>query len=809
MKNHAIFAFCGVSLMAMAASAGAQTMSASVPAKAPAETESLAADEIIVTARRKDESLQDVPLTVNAVKAEELAKLNIRRFEDISTVVPGLTLATNANGIGGTASVRGVNYDVNASGNNGTIEFYYNDAPISAGNLFQAMFDVGQIELLRGPQGTLRGRASPSGSMTVTTHRASLQDIGGYVTATGTSIGGINANGAIGVPLVKDVLAIRIAGIVDENESNRVKSVNNGTNPYSRTKGGRITARFEPTDTLSFDAGYQKLIQKVRNFDQVESLRATDPSAAASPTFIDGNDRLAVEDTPRRFRQQFDNLNLRGQWAFAGQKLNYVGERNKQKFDVFAPSDTGDVFGPAFPAFLQGYGQQTNSRAKTWAHELRLSSEEQIFGMLDYIVGAFYQKGDFPTTLTTPTPVLFGLPSTTVGGIINLTPVARGGGSKEKSAFGNLTLHLGEATEISGGLRYIDYKANGSLSVAGSVLAAAAENTDENTVIYSGSVKHRFSDDFMVYGNVGSSWRPPVTATGDFSLARSARETSFVNLTPEKSKSYELGFKSSFMEKRLRLNVSAYHQDYKNYPYRSSSGVFFVNTTANTTTTPISLVQSVSSFNFVAAVPVKVDGVEAEASFKIMDRWDIGANGSYARSKIKNGVIPCNDYFPRDGKPDSASTVPTVAQIQTATGGDTISACAVSLRASLAPLWSGTVTSEYSVPLTPGIDGYLRGLLSYYGKSQNDPTNAVDDVKAYALLNLYAGIRSPDGAWEMSLYGKNITKTERVLSRTPTALTATYNIGRTGAIGSSTYRGITYTAPREFGLNLRYAFGSR
>jgi iron complex outermembrane receptor protein len=807
MRQHYISIVCGVSLFAMAATANAQTAPAD-QASATGGYES-GTEEIIVTARRKDESLQDVPLTVNAVKAEELAKLNIRRFEDIGTIVPGLTLANNANGIGATASVRGVNYDVNASGNNGTIEFYYNDAPISAGNLFQAMFDIGQIELLRGPQGTLRGRASPSGSMTVTTHRADLQEIGGYVNATGTSIGGINANGAIGVPLVKDMLAIRIAGVVDENEGSRVKSINNGNDPYSRTKGGRVTARFEPTDTLSFNGGYQKLVQRIHSYDQVESLQATNSAAAASPTFIDAGDRLAVEDGPRRIRQEFENINLQAQWAFAGQRLNYVGERNKQQFYSVEVTDKGDFFPKNFPSYLQGYGQVTSSHAKTWAHELRLSSEEQIFDMFDYIVGAFYQKGDFPTNLTAPTPVLFGLPSAATPGIIVQTPIVRGGGSKEKSAFGNLTWHLGEATEISGGLRYIDYKAVGSLSVSGNVLAAAAENTNETTVIYSGSIKHRFSSDFMIYGNVGSSWRPPVTATGDFSLSRSARENGFVNLPPEKSKSYEAGFKSSFMDKRIRLNVAAYHQDYKNYPYRSSSGVFYINTTANTTTTPITLVQSVNTFNFVAAVPVKVNGVEAEATFKVMDRWDLGLNGSFAKSKIKNGVIPCNDYFPTDGVPDSASTIPTVAQIRAATGGDTIAACAVSLRASLAPLWSGTMTSEYSMPITDRVDGYLRGLLSYYGKSQNDPTNAVDDVKAYALLNLYAGIRAPDGAWEVSLYGKNITKTERVLSRTSTPYNTPYNIGATGVTGTSTYRGITMTQPREFGLNIRYAFGSR
>src|SRR4051794_21080004 len=80
-------------------------------------------EEIVVTARRKDESILDVPTVINAVTGEEIAKLNILKFEDIASVVPGLQMASNANGIGATASVRGINYDVNASGNNGTIEF--------------------------------------------------------------------------------------------------------------------------------------------------------------------------------------------------------------------------------------------------------------------------------------------------------------------------------------------------------------------------------------------------------------------------------------------------------------------------------------------------------------------------------------------------------------------------------------------------------------------------------------------------------------------------------------------------------------
>jgi iron complex outermembrane receptor protein len=226
-------------------------------------------------------------------------------------------------------------------------------------------------------------------------------------------------------------------------------------------------------------------------------------------------------------------------------------------------------------------------------------------------------------------------------------------------------------------------------------------------------------------------------------------------------------------------------------------------------------VQRVTNFNFVAPVPVKVNGLELELGYQIRRNWSFDSNVAYAKSKIKNGSVPCNDYFPHDGAPDTVSTIPTVAQIQAATNGGTISACQVDFRAQITPPWSGNLTSEYYRPVTDTMDGYLRGLLTVYGKNQNDPSNPVDNVSAYALLNLYAGVRDPKGGWDMAFYAKNITNTERVLARGPTALTTPFNVLAASNTGVTTYRGggatfgLTMTQPREVGITARYAFGSR
>jgi len=232
MRNIRKLVLASVSVWAMSSPAFAQGT-----AGGSSDEATTASGDIIVSARRRDESAQDVPLVVNAVTSQTLEKLNIRELKDISSVVPGLALTPNNTGTGSISTLRGINFDINSSGNNGTVEFYLNDAPITSLAVLQSMFDIGQIEVLRGPQGTLRGRASPSGSITVTTRRPDLDEIGGYVTGTVNNNGGVNLNGAVNVPIIKGMLALRVAGLFDDNRVNEIESVNApGLKPSSHSR---------------------------------------------------------------------------------------------------------------------------------------------------------------------------------------------------------------------------------------------------------------------------------------------------------------------------------------------------------------------------------------------------------------------------------------------------------------------------------------------------------------------------------------------------------------------------------------------
>jgi iron complex outermembrane recepter protein len=159
---------------------------------------------------------------------------------------------------------------------------------------------------------------------------------------------------------------------------------------------------------------------------------------------------------------------------------------------------------------------------------------------------------------------------------------------------------------------------------------------------------------------------------------------------------------------------------------------------------------------------------------------------------------------------------PSFAAISAATNGTLVGTCKLNQSANSSPRFSASFQSEYNMSLSNSVDGYVRSLYSYQGNSKNDPVNAFDDVKSYGLLNLYLGVRDPDGSWEVSLYGKNITNTFRVLRRSTAVTNLRGGIPLGGGLVSSgsssatNYFGdLRYTDPREFGINVRFAIGSR
>lgn len=802
-------ALAGVSILSLSAPALAQESSA----------EGYDDDAIIVQARRKEESIQDVPVTVQAVTAQEIQKLEIRRFEDVVAVVPGLQLERAANGSQNKATMRGVDFDATASGAFTSVEFYRNDAVISAGQLFQALYDVGQIEVLRGPQGTLRGRASPSGSVTVTTRRPDLSQAGGYLSGSLAEDSNWNLNGAVNVPVLGDKLAVRVAGFVGSNHANEVTSLTLATGAEDndlrdRTRAIRASVRADPFDgILLLDFNYEGISRKTRTFDQVQSRGFVDTSGLFGPVRIASKDRLGIQAKPNTNDTSVKIYNWQAQLNLFDQSLTYVGAKNKSDSYTVAPQDAGGFFANPYAPFTPGgtpqqLAQLTGTVTKQTVHEVRLQNQQRVAGMFDYVIGFMQIKGSSPTLLytTTASGSATGLTSIRLGGALRFRS------DKEQSFFGNITAHLTDSTEISGGVRRIKFTRNSGLASAPRTsnldpnpstwpaVPQFALNDNLKATIYSATLKQRFSENLMAYASFGTSFRPGnvvvCSACLAFTEPLTPLITSFLNLPDEKSKSFEVGVKTSALDNRLRFNVSAFYQKFSNFPVRSATAIMFIGATTPTVRSGL--------FEFVAPVDTKIKGLEADLAFDLSSAFKLSANVAYADGKIKNALFPCVDLN-NDNIQDAVN--PTAAALFAHVGADRIDTCTSNGSPSSAPKWAGTVQGEYTMPVADFADGYLRGLVTWKGKSQGQSTNPLDSVKAYALLNLYAGVRAPEGDWELSLFAKNVTNTHRVLTRNGT--TATTSLSGSALNLTSDYFGITTTAPREFGVNLRVAFGSR
>lgn len=789
--------------------------------------------DVVVTARRQSENLQNVPSTVQAISGESVQKLALTQFQDVASIVPGLSLGTGnlQSGLAPAPSIRGVSYDVAASPSP-TVDLYVNEVPINAGVAFQTIYDLGGVEVLRGPQGTLRGRTAPSGAILLSTRKPDLHDVGGYASLLGTQKGSINGQGAINVPLIDDVLAVRVAGAIDQGDGNFVHSVSGGVSPFRNTESGRASVSLNPFE--GFDAGvvYQYTHQNSRQYVQYEGQGASGGVLPTAPfgyngPRIEAGDRATASEAPRFADQTTHQITGFANLSVLGHTLSYVGGYVEQGSHVRQAQDNANL--------VRGdYFQDLHTTSVAQSHELRLASDNRS-GFLSYTAGYFHSYSRNSVIGVQPAsflPGAFGSPAD-VPDPGQFNPrfaldlnIASGGPSIEDSFFGNVTLRLGRRTELTGGVRYIRSKQDASTSVklASGLIAQAiglpcdlagfpstypgycdipitlnqpvgggVNNKVDKPVVYNVSLSHRFSDSILVYATIGSSWRRGGNNFFTNNAEHSPALDALLFLANETSTSYEVGLKTNFLDRRLRFNIAGFYQRFRNLnfqlqavPYLSANGATVV----------------AESSTFSTAADAEVKGFDADLSFAVTPNWSFGVTASYADGKVANDLIPCRDSN-FDGVPDAG--VVTVADFRAR--NLYIAQCVSNQSVSRDPLWSATAQSELRQPLGAS-EGYLRGLLSFY--PENDRRNVGYRSPAYALVNLYAGVRAPEGQWDVGVFARNLFDTGVRLGREPVDVNPLGNTSALFGDGVNTgYREVVYTPPLEVGVSVRYAFGSR
>lgn len=235
-------------ILAAAWTIPASAMAQAVPPPAEAEAQAPANNEIIVTAQRKEESLAKVPVSVVAFGAEAIQDRAITSEQDIGTLVPGLQVKNGQNSNQLSFSMRGQSLDP-FSGTSPAVLTYLNEAPYNPGNTATAFFDLGSIQVLKGPQGTLFGRNATGGAVLYGTPMPG-DEFSGFVILRGASRDYGQMQAAIDLPLIPGKLAIRLAGDITRGNG-YMTNVNTGnTLGDKNSRSGRATILFTPTDTI-------------------------------------------------------------------------------------------------------------------------------------------------------------------------------------------------------------------------------------------------------------------------------------------------------------------------------------------------------------------------------------------------------------------------------------------------------------------------------------------------------------------------------------------------------------------------------
>lgn len=770
-----------------------------------------ALEEVVVTATRRAENIQEVAMTVTAITAQDVADYDIFRFEDLELLSPGLSLISDG-AVGSVAQLRGVGFDSNASASP-AVDIYINETPVDANYAFQSIYDIGQVEVLRGPQGTLRGRPSPAGAITMTTRRPELDGWGGTFSGSASDQEAVNAQGGVNIPIIADQLALRVAGVYDDNDAAQVDSFNSSEEDSLETKSWRASIRWAPTDSLDGTLTHQWLKSDRVTLTQVEGAGAS----YNGPMINDSGH--SVQETKPSVDQEFQLTSLNLAWELDHHRLVFSAAHQDNSFDFYQELDIYN----AVIDFAEA--QYTQSTFKTDTAELRLESTNPDLFM-EYLVGLWYQKEKTESTFAQPSPQsgAFGNPLTPdpfgpprADYIVNASGTIPTN-TENKAIYANLVFHLTDMTDLSLGARYLqdDTKRSQTINQDETIIdvgispgvsmncetlvnfgpftgaqpypgfcelilpadsTTQATEKDRDHWVYSASLKHNFSDDLMAYFTYAHSWRPPGVTVG---ILAPLTPEELITGDPETSDSYELGLRSDWLDGRLRANASVYHQEYDNFIGRFDEVPYLA-------PGPVVL-----SGGFTYPGDAKVDGLELELAYDITDKWWAQFNTAYADGHFDDADVPCRDTN-GDGQPDNGD-------IGNLSPGDFVDSsvlfCSVDYAISTIPKWVTTLQTGYSFPVFEQ-EGYVRALYNYYGEQEDYGQDYEAD--AYGILNLYIGVTSESGAWDLSLWAKNALDDDTQLFQ-----------GRPQTVYDAfepNYYTTRYVSEREVGLTLRYNFG--
>jgi iron complex outermembrane recepter protein len=784
----------------------------------------VAVDEIIVTAQRREESLQTIPISISAFSADSLSELGIEDSEQLTGLTPGLIIQRD---VIGKVVIRGIGAENFTIGGDPGVAINFDGAYISRSSVsIFDMFDLERVEVLRGPQGTLYGRNATGGAINFLSKKPTEEidgsaalDVGGY--------GKFRAEGAVGGP-INDKAMFRVAAMSHQRDGftkNIFPGVGRGLEELDNKSlwAGRALLTLKPSDSVTVELKadvyrdssnpppYKYTQDPVVYFGARNA--GSDPFGAAcgpddppacvpdpDPVFLDPTDDVASAGSEfsnptagdfftvsQGFESVVPNTNRTfgdpGRWDQTGfmatvswdlpngMTFRSITSHRDMEFDWLNDGD-------GLEAFLVTYFQNDDTELLTQEFQLVSASD----GPLTWVAGLYY--------LDESSDSFIGIP---IAGFSNILI----DGSSETNAyavFAQADYALTDALTLHAGARYsyedkeVSYLYDRFSDVFGSTFLTQVDDQDDwSSVTPKIGLDYQINDDAMVYGSITKGFK-----SGGFNLL--AVQSSY---NEEEVISYELGAKTQLADGRIRLNGSAFYMAYDDLQ---------VGRVVNLSAT----IENAAKANMY--------GAEIEFVADMTDNFNVSAGLSWLETEYDefntgdpgyrlgdNPVDPSDDPAPPSCGtllpiPTPGDIVPGDTAYREANGYPDQQISLAGCELPRAPNFSGFVGARYSFPL--GGSGALdvSGNLQFTGDQFFTQFNRSDVAQdSYSIYNARVTWRSNDSTVRISLYGENLGDeeyfTNSLESGVPTAgvdgYVPQYFVG----------------APRTWGLKADYRFG--
>lgn len=709
-------------------------------------------EEVIVTAQRKAESLMDVPIAISAVGAEAIERQNVESVEDVLAQVPNVSFVSLGSRDRKEISLRGISNQLNpfVDVRSSTYAFYIDEFNVAVGTSNPEILDLERIEVLRGPQGTYFGRNAVGGAINVITRKPDHEWFG----EVGLGYGSHDTREAhliVNVPLVTDTLAIRAVGQKRETDGwiENINPVGGGNDGEFDT--ARITARYTPNERLTWDLNYSytKGVEGMRVGVPTGFLTATwrsvyyqnrpgNVASADGVGFYPANRDRVNFNRPQEVGSDFDYLSTRLQYDFDAVTLTAVaGVLDSSLYNY------GDVDGGSIDAFYEDLLIERESQSV----ELRLASrgEQAIEWSIGAISGEDSGLQDQSTYHGAQSPL--GRPNG-----FEVTGADSDTTSKYWALFGQATWNISDAWTLVVGGRYSHEEVRTLGQTRSNTVITGTNDRRTEFSDFSPRVTVSFepTDVSLIYATASKGFKSGGTQTTGTPQLRNQYD-------PEELWNYELGWKAELLDRRVRLDLSAFYMDWKDVQQ-------FIRFQFQDPAT--GLLRAVTGVDNATSATSK--GVEFSVQAILTDSFRVGGQVGYLDAKYgqyTNALI--------DGTLIDASGKPLIN----------------------APEWTLGANAEYTRELF-GNEGFVRAEWTH----RSDQLSSTFALRyavfpfispSYDVVNLRAGLGNE--RWSVNVYAENLFD-ENYYS---------------GAYEKAFYSGVQVEpSVRSFGVDFRYRFGA-